>query len=127
MLGSWPERASQGVGPGQDRAGLGAGGWNPVPAQKQLRVVLALKVLLDEVRQQLLKQTRGVVEAALQGHHGKGSHSAPVTHGEAALGLQGVDEGEHEGAAVQQLPEETQGLLNMGGGLEATGRLREQR
>lgn len=88
-------------------------------------MVLALQVLLDEVRQQLLEQPRGVVEAALQDHHGERGHRAAVSHGEATLGLQRVDEGKHEGAAVQQLPKEAQGLLDVGRGLRGTRRLRE--
>lgn len=87
-------------------------------------MVLALEVFLYEVCQQLLEQPRGIIKAALQGHHGERGYGATVTHGEAALGLQCMDEGEQEGATMQQLPEKAQGLLDIGGSLWGTGSIR---
>lgn len=63
-----------------------------VPAEQQLGVILALKVFVDEVRQQLLEHSCGILHLPLQGTHDKRGHIAPVTHGEGALGLQGTDE-----------------------------------
>ena len=76
-------------------------------------MVLVLQVLVDEVRQQLLEDVGGVLQAALQARHDERGHVAAVPHGEAALQLQGADEGQQEHLVVDELREELQGLLHV--------------
>ena len=76
-------------------------------------MVLALQVLVDEVREQLFEDTRGVLHLSLQRRHDQRGHVATVTHGEGALGLQGSDEGQQEVLLGQQLAEQREGLLNV--------------
>lgn len=42
-----------------------------LPAQQQLRVVLALQVAVNEVGQQVFKDIGGVLQSSLQGRHDK--------------------------------------------------------
>ncbi len=42
-----------------------------LPAQQQLRMVLALQVAVDEVRQQVFQYVGGVLQSPLQGRHDK--------------------------------------------------------
>lgn len=74
-----------------------------VPPEQQLRVVLALQVLVDEVRQELFKDGCGVLHLPLQRRHDEGRHVAPVSHGEGPLCLQGADEGQQEVLFGQEL------------------------
>lgn len=76
-------------------------------------MVPVLQVLLDQVGQQLLQHHGGVLHPPLQGGHQQRGHVAPVPHGEGALRLQGVDEGQQEHLVVKQLAEEAQGLLHV--------------
>ena len=76
-------------------------------------MVLVLQILLDEVGQQLLEDVGGVLQAALQAGHDERGHVAAVAHGEAALQLQGADEGQQEHLVVDELGEELQGLLHV--------------
>ncbi|TKC38840.1 hypothetical protein EI555_007718, partial [Monodon monoceros] len=70
-------------------------------------------VLIDEVGEQLLEDVGGVLQAALQAGHDERGHVATVPHGEAALQLQGADEGQQEHLVVDELGEELQGLLHV--------------
>lgn len=85
-------------------------------------MVLALQVFVDEVRQELFEDARGVLHLPLQRRHDKGGHVAPVSHGEGPLRLQGADEGQQEVLFGQQLAEQRQGLLHVSGDLERRGR-----
>ena len=71
------------------------------------------QVLVDEVGQQLLEDVGGVLQAALQARHDERGHVAAVPHREAALQLQGADEGQQEHLVVDELREELQGLLHV--------------
>lgn len=81
-------------------------------------MVAVLKVLLDEVCQQLFEHHGGILHAALQRGHEQRGHISSVPHGEGPLGLQGVDEGQQKHLIVQQLAEQTQGFLHIGRGLK---------
>lgn len=81
-------------------------------------MVAVLKVLLDEVCQQLFEHHGGILHAALQRGHEQRGHVAAIPHGEGPLGLQGVDEGQQKHLIVQQLAEQTQGFLHIGRGLK---------
>ena len=83
------------------------------PPEKQLGVVLVLQVLIDEVGEQLLEDVGGVLQAALQPGHDERGHVAAIPHGEAALQLQGADEGQQEHLVVDELGKELQGLLHV--------------
>lgn len=76
-------------------------------------MVTVLQVLLDEVSQKLLEHHGGVLHPTLQSRHEKRCHVASVTHGERPLGLQRVDEHQQEHLVMEQLTEETQGLLHV--------------
>src|SRR4029434_7933899 len=78
------------------------------PAQQQLGVVLALQVLVDEVREELLEDSGGVLHLALQRGHDEGGHVAAVAHGERALRLQRTDEAQQEVLLGQELAEKRQ-------------------
>lgn len=83
------------------------------PPQKQLGVVLTLQVLLNEVGEELLQHTCGILHLTLQRCHDEGGHVATVPHGEAPLSLQSADEGQQEMLLVQELPKEGQRLLHI--------------
>lgn len=51
------------------------------PAEQQLGMVLTLQVPVDQVRQQLLQDSGGVLHLALQGGHDQRRHVASVPHG----------------------------------------------
>lgn len=81
-------------------------------------MVLALQVFVDEVRQELFEDARGVLHLPLQRRHDEGGHIAAVSHGEGPLGFQGADEGQKEVLFGQQLAEQRQGLLRVSGDLD---------
>lgn len=85
-----------------------------VPSEQQLRVVFALQVFVDEVREELLEDARGVLHLPLQRRHDERGHVAPVSHGEGPLRLQGTDEGQQEVLFGQQLAEQRQGFFHIG-------------
>lgn len=74
-------------------------------------MVPVLQVLLDEVSQKLLEHHGGILHPTLQRRHEKRRHVASVAHGERPLALQSVDEHQEEHLVMEQLAEETQGLL----------------
>ena len=74
-------------------------------------MVLAFQVALYEVRQQVLEDVSGVLEASLQRGHDERGQVAAVPHGEGALQLQGADERQQEDLVVHQLSQLLQGLL----------------
>lgn len=85
-----------------------------VPSEQQLRVVFALQVFVNEVREELLEDARGVLHLPLQRRHDERGHVAPVSHGEGPLRLQGTDEGQQEVLFGQQLAEQRQGFFHVG-------------
>lgn len=97
-----------------------------LPPQKQLGMVPVLQVLLDEVSQKLLEHHGGILHPTLQGRHEKRRHVASVTHGERPLGLQCMDEHQQKHLVMEQLAEETQGLLHISGRLQRKKRDKEQ-
>lgn len=77
-------------------------------------MVFALQVFVDEVREELLEDARGVLHLPLQRRHDERGHVAPVSHGEGPLRLQGTDEGQQEVLFGQQLAEQRQGFFHVG-------------
>ncbi len=83
------------------------------PAQQQLWMVLALKVAVYEVGQQVFQDIGGVLQLALQHCHDKRGHVAAVPHGEATLGLESANETQQVDLVVNELAEELQPLLHL--------------
>lgn len=84
-------------------------------------MVLALQVFVNEVRQELFEDTRGIFHLPLQCCHDEGRHVASVSHGEGPLRLQGADEGKQEVLFGQHLAEQRQSLLHVGRDLDKRG------
>lgn len=76
-------------------------------------MVLALKVAVYEVGQQVLQDISGVLQLALQHCHDKRCHVATVPHGETTLGLQSANKTQQEDLVVNELAEELQPLLHL--------------
>lgn len=76
-------------------------------------MVLALKVAIYEVRQQVLQDIGGILQLALQHRHDERGHVATVSHGEASLGLQSSDKAQQVHLVVNELAEELQPLLDL--------------
>lgn len=68
-------------------------------------MVLALQVAVDEVRQQVFEDVRGVLQATLQCRHDERGHVPAVPHGERALHFQCADESQQEHFVVDELAE----------------------
>lgn len=66
-------------------------------------MVLALQVLVNEVRQELFEDSCSVLHLSLQCCHDERGHIAPVSHGKGPLCLQGADESQQEVLFGQQL------------------------
>lgn len=96
-----------------------------LPPEQQLRVVLALQVFVDKVRQELFEDTCGVLHLPLQCCHDERSHVASVSHGEGPLSFQRADECQQEVLFGQQLAEQRQGLLHICLDLVEKGRQKE--
>lgn len=84
-------------------------------------MIFALQVFVDEVRQELFEDARGIFHLPLQCCHDERSHVASVTHREGALCLQRADEGQQEVLFRQHLSEQCQGLLHVSRDLEKRG------
>lgn len=76
-------------------------------------MVLALKVAIYEVRQQVLQNISGVLQLALQHRHDEGGDVAAVPHGEPPLGLQGANKTQQVHLVVNELAKELESLLNL--------------
>lgn len=76
-------------------------------------MVLALQVFVDEIRQELLEDARGVLHLSLQRRHDEGRHVAAVSHGEGPLSFQSANECQQEVLLGQQLAKQRQGLFHI--------------